>query len=317
MNISELKIEPDFKNLLPPLDAETYTDLERDIISNGLINPIVIWNGYIADGHNRYEICKSHRIENVQVRELDKESKSDVMQWIVTNQFAKRNLTKSEKVILLAKVEEQIAKEAKERQGTRTDLNITSNLTEGSKSGNHYSETAEVMAKKLGVSKNTYKNMKAVVEKGTPKQIARMDEGGQGNSASAIAREIEYGVRDGERKCNHCGRILPLSMFNSKKNIFACDDCESERKKEQKIATQVMPDALNPDKVAEVPDDRIVERFRNILFDSLANFRMDLKYETRMSTEIREELIKIIDEFEKEITNLKGELKHETEGKGI
>ena len=73
------------------------------------------------------------------------------MAWIVDSQFAKRNLTKSQKVILLQKVEEQVRKEAKERQGTRTDLNIPSNLTESKNIG----ETAEIMAKKLGISKIT------------------------------------------------------------------------------------------------------------------------------------------------------------------
>ena len=36
------------------------------------------------------------------------------MQWIVDHQFGKRNLKKSERIILLAKVEAQIVKEAQE-----------------------------------------------------------------------------------------------------------------------------------------------------------------------------------------------------------
>lgn len=231
MRLVDLKIDDDFKNLLPPLDAETYTALEKDIVSNGVLDPVITWNGFIADGHNRYSICKAHRIEEVQTKSLNKATKSDVMQWIVDHQFAKRNLTKSEQIRLLAKVEEQIAKEAKERQGTRNDLkNFPSNLTESKPEG----ETAEIMAKKLGVSKNTYKDMKTVVEKGTPEQVKRMDKGGKGNGVSTIAREIKDGVGEGERKCIKCGRILPIEQFRNKKSPYACVQCETERRKREK-----------------------------------------------------------------------------------
>ena len=61
-------------------------------------------------------------------------------------------------------------REAKERQGERVDLkaNIPSNLTISSKKP---TETAELVAKKIGVSKNTYKGMKQIVSEGTPEQI--------------------------------------------------------------------------------------------------------------------------------------------------
>ena len=76
---------------------------------------------------------------------------------------------------ILSKVEEQVAREAKERQLSTLKQNTdTSNLTERKSEG----ETAEIMAKKLGVSENTYKDMKTVVNKGTTEQIKHMDKGG-------------------------------------------------------------------------------------------------------------------------------------------
>lgn len=237
MRLADLKIDEDFKNLLPKLDAETYTALEKDITANGMLDPIIIWNGYIADGHNRYSICKAHRVADVETKELHKETKSEVMQWIVDHQFGKRNLKKSEQVILLLKVEEQIAKEAKERQGTRNDLNISPNLDEGS-SKKDSGRTDEIMAKKAGVSKNTYRDMKTVVQKGTEQQIARMDKGGRGNSASAIAKEIKEGIPDGYRKCSSCGEVKMIEYFkkgeqeNTYKTI--CKECYNKQERERR-----------------------------------------------------------------------------------
>ena len=51
--MENLKIDDDFKNLLPDLTSEEYTGLERDIVKHGVLNPIIIWNGIIVDGHNR------------------------------------------------------------------------------------------------------------------------------------------------------------------------------------------------------------------------------------------------------------------------
>lgn len=67
-------------------------------------------------------------------------------------------------------VEKQLAEEAKTRKESNLKQNTeTSNLT-----ARNVGETAEVVAKKIGVSKNTYKGMKQIVSEGTPEQIERM-----------------------------------------------------------------------------------------------------------------------------------------------
>lgn len=238
MRLADLKIDEDFKNLLPELDAETYTALEKDISANGMIDPIVVWKGYIADGHNRYSICKAHRVADVETKELHKETKSEVMQWIVDHQFGKRNLKKSEQVMLLAKVEEQVAREAKERQLASLKQNtVTANLPQRKSEEKRNDTTAGQMAKKIGVSEKTYRAMKTVVQKGTPEQIARMDKGGRGNSASAIEEEIKEGIPDGYRKCRKCGEVKSLDEFwkrDKSSDIYEtiCICCRNKKKEE-------------------------------------------------------------------------------------
>ena len=238
--MENLKIDNEFKNLLPPLTSDEYSQLEKEIIEEGGIHdPILVWNGYIVDGHNRYEICNKNGIEITKVetmKSLVGKEKSAVMDWIINHQTGRRNLTKSQLVKAYANVEEQLKREAKERQSAgggdkRSDKakSVTSNLTEAVKK---VPETAEIVAQKIGVSKNTYKGMKQIVSEGTPEQIKRMDEGGRGNGVSAIVAEIKEekaskDVREGYKICPVCKTEKPLSEFG--KNRYICKWCDAEK----------------------------------------------------------------------------------------
>jgi len=58
-----LRIDSEFKNLIPPLTEEEYKGLENSILSEGCRDNLVTWNDILIDGHNRYEICQKHNIE--------------------------------------------------------------------------------------------------------------------------------------------------------------------------------------------------------------------------------------------------------------
>jgi len=193
-----IKIDKEFQNLLRPLTAEEFKSLEDSIKQDGCLRPIELWNGYIVDGHNRYSICMKDGIHFEQVDVTKKfETKSDVMKWIVQNQRARqtgRQLTKTELVQMALAIEKQVAVEAKENQGTRTD--ISSNLNESVSP----IRTASKAAESIGVSENTYRDMKLVAEKGSDEQIERMNKGGRGNAPSAIAKEIRRPSKPKEPK---------------------------------------------------------------------------------------------------------------------
>ena len=57
----ELQINPEFEEVIPPAGQEEFKQLEENIVAEGeLLMPIIIWNGYIIDGHSRYKILKKH-----------------------------------------------------------------------------------------------------------------------------------------------------------------------------------------------------------------------------------------------------------------
>ena len=57
-----LKIDPEFKDLIRPLRRKEYLQLEENILDEGCRDPIIVWNDYIIDGHNRYSICTKYSI---------------------------------------------------------------------------------------------------------------------------------------------------------------------------------------------------------------------------------------------------------------
>ena len=58
-----LKIDPEFQGKIPPLTFEELNQLESNILRDGrIINPIIVWQGLIVDGHNRFTIAKKHPV---------------------------------------------------------------------------------------------------------------------------------------------------------------------------------------------------------------------------------------------------------------
>ena len=52
-----LEIKEEFKKLIPPLTSEEFKQLEQNCLAEGIREAILTWNGFIIDGHNRYEIA--------------------------------------------------------------------------------------------------------------------------------------------------------------------------------------------------------------------------------------------------------------------
>jgi hypothetical protein len=117
----DLKINLKFKEAIPPLSADEYQNLRESLLREGCRDAIIVWNGVIVDGYNRYEICKELDI-SFNSSEMNFESDAAVIEWILLNQLSRRNLTDVERGRVALKLKEGFAAKAKENQGARTDL---------------------------------------------------------------------------------------------------------------------------------------------------------------------------------------------------
>ncbi len=90
-------VDEEFRDLLPPLTDEVYQELEKSLLSEGCRDDIVLWNDVIVDGHNRYEICQRHGLP-FETTSKDFASRDTAKIWIISTQFARRQLTREEMV---------------------------------------------------------------------------------------------------------------------------------------------------------------------------------------------------------------------------
>ena len=92
--LQHLTIDPEFASKIPPLREEELKQLEENILADGVvINPLIVWDGVIVDGHNRYRILQKH--PEIQFTTYEKEfpDRYAAIAWICKNQLGRRNLT--------------------------------------------------------------------------------------------------------------------------------------------------------------------------------------------------------------------------------
>lgn len=157
-----MKIDVEFQSLIPPLTYEEKKMLEESILSEGCRDAIVVWNDTIIDGHNRYEICTKHGIPFETVnREF--ESRNEVIEWIIKNQFGRRNLPMHERARLALRLKPVIAEKAKEKQHSGINQ-YTSSLSQNSVKPSYAIDTQKEIAKAAGVSHDTIAKVEKIEE---------------------------------------------------------------------------------------------------------------------------------------------------------
>ena len=89
-----LNIDPEFASIIPPLREDEQRQLEENILADGVvINPLIVWNGVIVDGHNRYRILQQHPEIQFTTYEKEFSDRYEAIAWICKNQLGRRNLT--------------------------------------------------------------------------------------------------------------------------------------------------------------------------------------------------------------------------------
>ena len=88
----ELKINTKLQNMIPPLSEDEFGILQESIVKEGCREPLIIWDGTIIDGHNRFNICVENNIDFKTV-DMVFDTLDDAKVWMIDNQRGRRNLT--------------------------------------------------------------------------------------------------------------------------------------------------------------------------------------------------------------------------------
>jgi len=183
-----MNIKQEFKDLIPPLTSEEFKQLEDNCLAEGIREKILTWNGFIIDGHNRYEISKKWDLD-IQTENKYFKDEEAVKEWMILNQFGRRNLSNYQRSVLALKLEDVFSKKAKENQGRRNDITSVRNLTNV--------DTKKELSKVASVSHDTIAKVKKIQEK-APEEVKQKLSTGE-ISVNAAYKEIKKQEKKEER----------------------------------------------------------------------------------------------------------------------
>jgi ParB-like chromosome segregation protein Spo0J len=257
----DLIIDSEFKELLPPLTEDQKEELEKDILKNGCLSPLVVWNKTLIDGHHRYDICIKHNIQ-FDLIQMEFKDKLEAMEWAWMHQKNRRNLTKYELAQIALKFKPVIEAKAKENQGKRNDLTSVRNLTKVNDENTReiaIIDTKKELAKIAGVSHDTIHKVE-VIEERAPEEIKQQVKKGELtiNSAYVLTKSAEKAAEENKRLEQECYKELEREKKEQK---------EQEEKKELEEIQKSLPEnAVVLDKFRKEKETHIfgIEDFNNL-----------------------------------------------------
>ncbi|MCK9568951.1 ParB N-terminal domain-containing protein [Candidatus Pacearchaeota archaeon] len=203
--MKQYKIDPELKSeidkYLPPLSEDKYQELKANIAKKGYdeAKPIVIWEerpDTIVDGHHRYRACQELGIEPFVVEKSFKSMQAAVV-YAIRGYITGRVLTPGQIVIatehaMTLDEEIQMAEDARNNQGKRTDLNFPVPGTEKLENdsvpvpGTETKEVAQKIADKAKVSVSTVYSVHAIKKEGVPELLKLVESGEVGAKTGKV-----------------------------------------------------------------------------------------------------------------------------------
>ena len=248
--MKELKIDPELRDLLPPLTNDEYKQLEKNIVENGFDKnfPIMEWRGFIVDGHNRYSICQKHNIE-YSVGTLAYKTKEEVMEWMLDIQLGRRNLSPIQRIAEKYRpIYERQARENMSFGGKsyspKEGLQNSSTLPKEQKI-----DVRAKLAKTAGVSTDTYSKGKKILDSDNEK--------------------LKKETLSGEKSINAAYKELQ----NEGKKTQSSDDLNGEYNNELITTSSQKPKVS--DEVRQICEDLKTEKSKEYL-DSIWDYKVSI-----------------------------------------
>lgn len=302
----ELKIDPEFEKVIPPLTDDEYEQLEENIVSEGIVlMPLIIWDGIIVDGHNRYKIIQAHPDVEYRTHEKQFDDRFEAIAWICKNQLGRRNLSNTQKITLMGeryKAEKMTHGASRGNQYTKLATHQNDALPKDS----HI--VAARLASEMGVSRPTIERAEMFVD-------------GM-NAADKISNGIKRDIISGSIKPNQSdviaiGKALPEERTKLVENLLKPKDKSPSKPKPPRAPTE---DEKQLEQISEISEDMVrphpcitekdilgsMEGAIQMMIDTCNNYfmrypklRTEPEYKIKVK-EIMQELQKYIDEIEGE-----------------
>jgi N6-adenosine-specific RNA methylase IME4 len=160
---NEYKAHP-AANIFPFMTDREFAELKIDIERNGLMEPVILHEGMILDGRNRYKACHALGIEPA----FTEFEGDDPVAFVVSRNLHRRHLNESQRAMVAAKI-----------------ANLPNGGDRQKQTANLQSASRATAAEKLSVSERSVNSAKKVQTTGTEELQQQVEQGRVSVSAAA------------------------------------------------------------------------------------------------------------------------------------
>lgn len=213
--MEKLEIKEEFKKLIPALTQEEFKQLEENCLEEGIREAIITWNGFIIDGHNRYEIANKWNLD-FQTKSKHFKDEEAVKEWMILNQFGRRNLTLYQRSVLALKLESLFKEKAKENL---SKAGASFSPKKGSVNSPKVTETIDTrkeLSDLSGVGQQTISRVKVIQEKASEEVKAKLQTGEL--TIHAAYKEIKKEEKKEEQRKNVLEKRIEINISENIKN---------------------------------------------------------------------------------------------------
>jgi DNA modification methylase len=276
-----LEIKEEFKKLIPALTPEEFKQLEQNCLDEGIREKIIIWDGFIIDGHNRYEIATKWGLD-YQTESKRFKDESEVREWMILNQFGRRNLSNYQRSVLALELESVFSERAKEN----LKLSDGKGKQKSAEVKIEPIETRKELAKVANVSHDTIAKVKKIEAVATPEVKAQLSTGEISiNQAYQEIKKEEKKVNFEQKKAEF---EKPIEIINTNQIILLGDSVEILPTLEKKSFDLLLSDPPygmdfksgwnNQEKIANDKIEDTITLFENVLRESVPLLKDDAHF---------------------------------------
>lgn len=267
MQTSVLEYHP-FANIFPLLSGADFDGFKADIQEQGQLEPIILLEGKILDGRNRYRVCLELGVTPI-TKDYDG---GDPLAYVVALNLRRRHLTTAQRALIaveLAKEDPQVDGDAAERAPRILLPNA---------------------AKTMNVSPRSVSSAKRVLRDGAPKLVKAVK---NGEVSISIAEQLaKLPVQQQDELCDRGARALRLAAQRMKEPKDRAEETPVQDAPDRREAPQPEEFALLPSDHSNATSEPTRKPSALLLFE-LADSGMQ---EGREAASVVEEILDAVDE---------------------
>jgi len=202
-----------FADIFPLMNNKEYKELKIDIKENGLLEPIILFEGKILDGRNRYNVCQELKIE-YKTREYKGKS---ALQYVISTNLKRRHLNESQRGMIAIEHREMFDEEARKRHDNPFGV---PQETKGLGHKCHhpfvsYGKSRDKLGEAFGIGGRII-NMAKTVKQKAPERVGAIKKGEE--KISTVYREIKI-----EEQKKEIEKLIPKKEIKGVYDVIVID----------------------------------------------------------------------------------------------